>query len=215
MILIGVGHKARHGKDSFAMHLEKHCGFETFHFADALKEEAPEFGWESKHKNEQAIRVIRRSPKQDELLSGAEVTLDEIDPEVSFLQWFGTEFRRHQDYDYWVKKLINKLDVRETELGARIELRASVADMRFVNEFIGIKNVGGYTIEMKRFNVDLTLFQDPDRDPFHVSECQLDAIPHDFTVTHTTGFIDEIYMKAENIFRFIMACRQNDADQGV
>ena len=66
-------------------------------------------------------------------------------PEVrALLQWWGTEFRRAQDPDYWVKKGIERLEEYES---VGIDL-AVVTDVRFANEAQAIKEIGGLVVEV-------------------------------------------------------------------
>jgi hypothetical protein len=61
------------------------------------------------------------------------------------LQWWGTEFRRAQDPDYWTKAWEKK--VRQLDLDA---LHVLVDDVRFVNELETIRNNGGRFIRIVR-----------------------------------------------------------------
>ena len=60
-------------------------------------------------------------------------------------------------------------------------------DMRFINEAQAVKELGGYTIQVNRLNVDGTPFVDTSRDPNHPSETQLDGYNYDFKITIKTG----------------------------
>lgn len=65
-------------------------------------------------------------------------------PEVrALLQWWGTEFRRAQDPDYWVKKGIER--IHEYEAHADLVV---VTDVRFANEAQAIKEIGGMVVEV-------------------------------------------------------------------
>jgi hypothetical protein len=61
------------------------------------------------------------------------------------LQWWGTEYRRAQDYDYWTKAWERKL--LEYDLTATHVL---VDDVRFINELMMIKKHGGTFIKIER-----------------------------------------------------------------
>jgi len=61
------------------------------------------------------------------------------------LQWWGTEYRRAQDYDYWTKAWEKKL--REYDL---TNTHVLVDDVRFVNELEIIKKHGGVFIKIER-----------------------------------------------------------------
>ncbi|MEA3545065.1 MAG: hypothetical protein U9R69_07590 [Thermodesulfobacteriota bacterium] len=61
------------------------------------------------------------------------------------LQWWGTEYRRAQDHDYWTKAWERKL--REYDLTA---IHVLVDDVRFANELNIIKKHGGTFIKIER-----------------------------------------------------------------
>lgn len=61
------------------------------------------------------------------------------------LQWWGTEYRRAQDHDYWTKaweKKVVQYDLRVTDV--------LVDDVRFMNELKTIKGQGGMLIKIDR-----------------------------------------------------------------
>ena len=61
------------------------------------------------------------------------------------LQWWGTEYRRAQDHDYWTKaweKKLQEYDLTTTHI--------LVDDVRFVNELNVIKKQGGIFIKIER-----------------------------------------------------------------
>ncbi|SEA56823.1 hypothetical protein SAMN05660420_02496 [Desulfuromusa kysingii] len=65
------------------------------------------------------------------------------------LQWWGTEYRRAQDPDYWTKAWAQKLqeyDLTQTPI--------IVDDVRFVNELEMIKKQGGIFIKIERPGFD-------------------------------------------------------------
>jgi len=82
----------------------------------------------------------------------------------SICQWWGTEYRRKQNEDYWVEKLLAKLD-DENNLYV-------IDDVRFPNEANAIKMLGGALVRINRNNIpcgaDLT----------HLSETALDDYKH-------------------------------------
>ncbi|MEA3363536.1 MAG: hypothetical protein U9Q61_09775 [Thermodesulfobacteriota bacterium] len=65
------------------------------------------------------------------------------------LQWWGTEYRRAQDHDYWTKAWEIKL--QEYDLA---ETHILVDDVRFVNELEIIKKNGGIFIKIERPGFD-------------------------------------------------------------
>jgi hypothetical protein len=61
------------------------------------------------------------------------------------LQWWGTEYRRADDPDYWTKewaKLVESLDLSTTHV--------LIDDVRFMNELNTVRNEGGLVIKIER-----------------------------------------------------------------
>lgn len=61
------------------------------------------------------------------------------------LQWWGTEYRRAQDHDYWVNAWEKKLQQYDLK-----NIHILVDDVRFVNELNIIKKHGGIFIKIER-----------------------------------------------------------------
>ena len=61
------------------------------------------------------------------------------------LQWWGTEFRRAQDPDYWTKAWERK--VRDYDL---TRMHILVDDVRFMNELVTLKGLGGLIAKIER-----------------------------------------------------------------
>lgn len=212
MIIIGLGNKARHGKDSFAEAVQNYYdvqnaafvkhgmrGVVTIQrhaFANALYKEvndwlATDQGNTWAHDTSRFYAYI---PEEKDGVADARFTIPSwVTPtpnaEVSaraphgkhakLLQWWGTEYRRTQDPNYWVKHWADGINKN-----ADIVL---VTDMRFENEAAAIKAVGGYTVRVSRANQNGTPFVDPSRDANHPSETQLDDYNYDYWITVKTG----------------------------
>ena len=70
-------------------------------------------------------------------------------PEVrKLLQWWGTDLRREQDSNYWIKRLENKIAAIPTLKDERHVFL--VPDIRFHNEADWIRQQGGYLIKVNR-----------------------------------------------------------------
>lgn len=203
-LILGLGNKARHGKDSFAQSIIRYYGnldavyskhqmtpnhkptiIQHLSFADALYKEVNAFLATQAGRNwMDGFRGMR----PDGVTSIPDwVTPDNplVDPRAplgkftKLLQWWGTEYRRSQDQNYWVN-----------QWKAAVNPNAFIVfstDMRFFNEAQAIKDLGGYTIQINRLNVDGTPFVDTSRDPNHPSERQLDYYNYDFKITVKTG----------------------------
>ena len=117
MLILGLAGQARCGKDTIANYLVKRYGFVKFAFSDALYREVAEaFGLPDES-------LLRDAGTKDSLSTAmcAENCLDadfvdmlhsrllvysgaeELSPR-QILQWWGTEYRRAQDPDYWVHR---------------------------------------------------------------------------------------------------------------
>ena len=201
-LILGLGNKARHGKDSFAAavttyfvnldaaaakHGLKHKPVVVQHiaFADALYREVNDWVGANPGFKDGTVRFLSahdslRLPDWVQPDPNAEVSKRApYGKHPKLLQWWGTELRRGQNPNYWVdqwKAAINpKADIVLT------------TDMRFTNEAAAVKSVGGFTIQVNRKNVDGTRFIDPTRESLHVSETQLDGYNYDHEITVKTG----------------------------
>ncbi len=84
----------------------------------------------------------------------------------TLLQWWGTEYRRSVDEDYWVNKLKERLVKEQPEI-------ALITDMRFPNELRFVQEYGD-AVKVERVNPDGTLYVAPGVVP-HISE---EALAH-------------------------------------
>lgn len=140
MLLIGFGHRARQGKNTAALAALNSSPLDMqirlYAFADALRSEVR--------------TACARMGSQYELIEQWKaagivpdwVTCDEPKPR-SLLQWWGTEYRRSKDADYWVKRLDKTLTEHKPEV-------ALITDVRFPNEVDYIHSRGGYVVECVR-----------------------------------------------------------------
>lgn len=207
MLILGLGNKARHGKDSFAKAIDSHYAIQAaaagrhglmnykpivvqhHAFADALYKEVNQ--WLATAEGTLWRNGVHRPTGHfvQEAVAIPDWVQPDPNPEASsraplgkhakLLQWWGTEYRRNQDQMYWVK-----------QWKAGINPKANIVlstDMRFSNEAEAIKQVGGFTINVSRLNADGTPFVDPSRDKNHVSETQLDGYNFDFRISVKTG----------------------------
>jgi hypothetical protein len=177
-LLIGFGNKARNGKDSAANAIKEYFendydnGYAAppvkvgiFKYATALYAEVNEGIkngiWESR-------RIIPDNPKECHAILPDWVQ-PEPNPEISalapygkhpkLLQWWGTEYRRAQDENYWVKKTF-------AAIPANLDI-AIITDVRFPNEAEGVISRGGYTVNVQRLREDGTQYYSSDRPATH------------------------------------------------
>jgi hypothetical protein len=159
MLVIGFGYRARQGKDTSAQAMLEACPLfadvRQYAFADALKME---------------VRLAcARSGGQWNLINAWKdagimpdwVTYEDPKPR-SLLQWWGTEYRRSKDQQYWVNKLAKTLIQHEPEI-------ALITDVRFPNEVAFIKSLGGFLVKCTRMTApDFSVNE-------HPSEAELDG----------------------------------------
>lgn len=189
MLILGFGHKARHGKDSaaaairdfynsrnqlFAKHGHKAAKLNVgiFRFATSLYTEVNDA---IEHDHGDVREVIKRYNTPPWVVPDSDPEFTDLAPygkHPTLLQWWGTEYRRAQDPDYWVKKMFATVP-KETDL-------VLITDVRFPNEAQGITQRGGYTIKVERLASSGRPFVAPDRPGDHPSETALDDYNWDF-----------------------------------
>lgn len=181
-MILGFGYRARQGKDTVCAAIVEArgvLGVKRYGFADEVKREvntafkccggpAGFFSlWDS-------LGGLLVPPRP------AWVT-PELDPPMddplcpygkyrSLLQWWGTEYRRSQDPDYWVKRLAKTIAGEQPR-------HAVISDVRFPNEFNWIKSQGGVVVKVVRpaYAIPST----------HLSECALDTFKFDYTLVNS------------------------------
>jgi hypothetical protein len=229
-VLFGIGHKCRQGKDVMGAYLSENYGFHVTHFADALKREAERVGWDPNNANTKNVsarefytklmneygcapREILAYPNEIVAQTHAYMCDHPIadDSATTFLQWYGTEFRRAQDPDYWVARCFENILAHVSSFSFSGMRRVAICDMRFVSEYRAIQGtmrraVTGFfpirvTFDVCRLNEDSTPFVADDRDPTHPSECQLDCIPHDFKIRARS--VEELHAHIDSIMLFL------------
>lgn len=164
--IIGLCGFAGAGKDTVADVLVKHCGFQKLAFADALRAEvANGFNVSLNLLTERAKKEISTTALALHLApteflgqimltrlsqcSTVEVTAAELSEPASprqIMQLWGTEYRRRQDPDYWVKQLTARLSYAIQAGGQRFV----VTDCRFANEAAGLRAMGGVLWQVQR-----------------------------------------------------------------
>ena len=90
------------------------------------------------------------------------------------MQEYGTDVRRADDVDYWVKKWEESLP----EISSKIV----VDDVRFMNEAEKIRSLGGHLIRLER---DIPIAGDLESQ--HISETEGFLIKEDFTIKTKEG----------------------------
>lgn len=194
-LIVGLGHKARTGKDTIATHLVQHHGFTRLTLADKLKQvarivfgftDAQVFGDEKEIPDEwwnDALHFIGQDRSQ-----GGSFFHEKLTPRIA-MQKIGTEsFRDVFHDDVWVASLF-----REILPGGRYV----VTDVRFPNEADAIKAAGGYLWRVDRLVTG--------RIHAHVSEFALDgykgwdrAISNHSDLKTLRDYVDDAFFQTMN-----------------
>lgn len=216
-LIIGFGNKARQGKDEaiktiIAANPAK--DIRRYGFGDALKREVNEAvaaagGMEKLFSADfpsdlipivsPGMRYVTtcRSGRLHEVVT-YDPNPDMSDPLCPFgkqralLQWWGTEFRRTQDPDYWVKKTAARIFNDRPEA-------ALICDLRFPNEMAAIQNAGGYCVRVTRVGYESNV-------PEHVSERALDGVDRmdwDHVIEVPDGNLELLQDEAVNAFELL------------
>ena len=158
-VLVGFGHRARQGKNTAALAMLNACPLESqvrlYAFADALRAEVRKACYTLGGQSD-----LISSFKEAGLMPDW-VHVEDPKPR-SLLQWWGTEYRRAKDPDYWVKRLRKTLEDHKPDF-------ALITDVRFPNEAEFIKQAGGLLVKVIRLGApDITVHP-------HASESELDG----------------------------------------
>lgn len=191
-LIIGFGYKARNGKDEAIkaiMAALPDASVKRYGFGDALKNEVNDAA--AKHPNGMAGLCARfcvpydPNPPMDDPLCP-------LGKQRALLQHWGTEFRRAQDPDYWVKKTMQQIAEDAPDV-------ALICDVRFPNEVMGIWKAGGYVVRVRRLGYVSDV-------PQHVSETTLDCLgplDWDACIDVPDGNLEELQQDAVNVFMFL------------
>lgn len=198
-LVLGFGHRARHGKDTVAAEIIKRRNgngpgwydVRGYSFAKELKDEVNKNAMMAGGMIRLFDSIYRAEGSGYMQTNGNLIQLPdwvqyEPQPDMSdplcpygkqrtLLQWWGTEYRRSVDPDYWVKRLAARLEADKPEI-------ALLTDMRFPNEMSFVQEYGD-AIKVERRNPDGTLYAAPGLVPHpseealaHVPDYQWDAI---------------------------------------
>lgn len=170
MIIALTGLK-QSGKSTVAKHLQEKYGFIRINFKDALLQELKTYfpDFLSAEASYHACTI-------DELLEKKPGHIRQL------LQNFGTEFRRKEDKDYWVKEWLLKVVANE---------RVVVDDCRFFNEANMVHELGGKIIRVIKIGQE-----NFDR---HSSENEMNNIQADYLVSADPGGNEILLLQIDKI----------------
>jgi alpha-L-fucosidase len=121
--------------------------------------------------------------------------VDELNPygkQRQLTQWWGTEYRRAQNTDYWLNYVVDQIRIVAPEI-------VLIDDMRFPNEFDWITAVGGKTVKTTRLGMK------PIQNGLanHPSESAIANKPFDYYITARDGQLPWLRSQALHLFDFI------------
>ncbi len=140
---------------------------------------------------ERHVRVVRvpwAKGVRDEILAELGIQLPRMAPDLyakptnpavrRLLQWWGTEFRRAEDPEYWIKWGLNAARLSKAHV-------VLFTDTRFQNEVDAITTAGGMIVNVsasqktREKRIGIT--------PMHASEALAGLLPHDVLIDNEYG----------------------------
>lgn len=216
-IVFGFGHRARHGKDTVAAEIIKQRGADydvrSYSFAKELKDEVNQCAMKS------GGMINLFAPGLYDPMGGfmqangnflplPEWVKYESNPDMSdplcpygkqrtLLQWWGTEYRRSIDENYWVGRVAARLEADKPEI-------ALMTDMRFPNEMQFVQQYG-HAIKVERLDADGNIYVAPGITP-HPSEEALAHLKDEEwdAILHNTGTLEELKLTGLRLFDLFM-----------
>ena len=183
---IGLAGKSGSGKDVVADYICEQYGYRKVAVADAIRDEVADFLFEI-FDNTQDTH-FQDGPHVDAIRDAfMQMVYEKPTPHAMriLLQWWGTEYRRSQDSDYWVKQLVAKMPEEDFVV---------VSDVRLPIEMDAIHAAGGEVWFVERPGVD------PVGIPNHLTEIGLDGATFDRKILNDKS-LDELRAKVDFIFR--------------
>lgn len=212
MLVIGLGHQARRGKNTAAEAIiaargTEECVIKMYGFGDALKREVNQAAADAGGMKELFAKLRNEgivSTKGEIVFLDGWVEFDENapmdDPLCPFgkhrklLQWWGSEYRRQTCSPYyWVNELRKTIAADNPNV-------AIIIDTRFKNEFLWVKANGGVMINVLREG-----FEDESTNPGHYSEHELDDAPYDASLSAPFDNLEELKTDAVKLFDMVVA----------
>lgn len=209
-MLIGLAGKAGAGKDYFASVAAEYYPVNRVAFADTLKEEVAQFLdrrevcyshrhlWGTQADKEATLRVSHYFVNKDSTLSDFVTKYCDYENGYhyftprSLLQFWGTDFRRKQDSDYWIKAVYEKV---KNNTGITI-----ITDVRFPNEVGMIHSMSGKLVKIVRPDAPgISNMQ-------HESEIILDGLSLYDHVLHNDGTIETYRQTVKDTMELLYGC---------
>lgn len=107
----------------------------------------------------------------------------------TFLQWWGGDYRRSEDAEYWVRQLAQQIELEKPQL-------ALISDLRYLNEFHFCKEYGE-VIKVERLGIPQGT---------HASETELDSVSDEewSIILENSGTLEEFLEAAVTAFDELM-----------
>lgn len=194
-MLIGVHGKIHHGKDEIAKYLVSNYGYRILRMSDEIKEEVLKnlrltliAIWETKYSA--TFSLLEKDDQDAALRRLVYVSKPKIVREL--LQEYGTEVRRGDDPDYWVKawsrRALHFKDNADLIQFARTGM--VVPDIRYPNEYDTILRYGGKNWKVVRPGM-------PENN--HLSETAMDHVSRWDAVIVNDGSLEDLGRKVEEL----------------
>lgn len=207
MQFIGLSGPVSVGKDTIADYLVDQYAFTKFSFSDALYEEvAAAFGID---KAVLYKRETKETPLDDlcamycKDMAFGKIMFEQIHPGYTgawdekycsprqVLQWWGTEYRRKQDPEYWIKKSIIFIEAYLALVKESPEVRRGGlvnCSVRFPNEVALVRHYNGVVWHVKRPDWEKGVQAET---AAHVAEAGLPREEQDYTLVNN-GTIEQL-----------------------
>ena len=240
IFLIGLGHRARNGKDSVAEFIKQTYPDNTiiYHFADPLKAEVmnkerknpliyreksrfANHYWYSIWSHDNEYRTIAEEymtflhkifeDRKIEEYWGMDGNGHDEKKDSLMLQFWGTDWRRQRfGQNYWIEKVENYFLTNVYEKNFVGDAFFLLPDTRFKNEVNWIysmnspeNRVSSNYIKVVRYNADGTPYYDPDRDPNHQSEVDLEGVEPNYLIEAKSGEMEVLREKTAEFLEHI------------
>lgn len=197
-VVIGFGYKMHSGKDAAVAEIIKQrglrrgmCGEGGWLTKDTERYDIRRYGFADALKHEVSA-AAQAAGGLENLINNLRPQLPDwvqYEPEAekprTLLQWWGGDFRRSQDSEYWVRQLAQQVELEKPQF-------ALISDLRYLNEFAFCKEYGE-TVKVERLGIPQGT---------HASETELDSVsPEDWSlVLDNNGTLEEFLVGAVTSF---------------